>query len=101
MDLLCSLLSAMVTVKLFVAWWAFRRAINLGLVSWTLAAGYSLVWLVATGVFLLIVPFFALELSGNLQRTGIATACILAGVLSVPLARIALSPLALNLNRHR
>jgi hypothetical protein len=100
MDLLCSLLSAMVTVKLLVAWWAFRRAINLGLVSWTLVAGYSLLWLVATGVFLLIVPSFA-YLSGDLPRIGMPTASILAGLLSVPLARIALSPLALNLNRHR
>jgi len=100
-DLLCSLLSAMVVLKLIVAFWGFRRAIACRLVSRVFVSAYVALWLIATGVLLFMARDFLVAFRGNIPSNEIITAYVLAALLAVPLARIALSPEALALNRHR
>ena len=78
-----------------------RRAIACRLVSRGFVSAYVVLWLIATGVFLFAVLIFLVDLRRNLPITGIITTCILTALLCVPLGRIALSPSALALNRHR
>jgi hypothetical protein len=96
--LLCAILSAMVVLKLVVACWCFQQADRRRLLSRAFIRCYFALWLIVTGVLIFeFVPTWFVEFRSN----GTITACILGTLLSFPLARIALSPLALALNRHR
>lgn len=95
--LLFGLLTVAVFLKLVTAFWGFRRALGLRLVSARFVAGYVAFWLLGTAILLLLVW-------NNLEKADWAADTIWlipATVAVVPLARIALSPLALAMNRHR
>jgi len=95
-DLVCSLLGALVALKLVMAFWGFRRSIVTRLTSPAFVMVYVVIWLLATGLCLSIV------VACNPTQDGqVAVAWTLTAVLAVPLARIAISPLSLALNRHR
>jgi hypothetical protein len=91
------ILVLLVTGKLVLAFWAFRRALGLRVVSGWFVNGYLLLWLAAAGLLVWMV-YPAADRIGSLEE---GLWLIPAAVLLVPLARIGLSPLALASNRHR
>jgi hypothetical protein len=95
-EFLFVLLVLLVIAKLIAASWSFSTAIHRGLSSIGFALGYTAVWLAATGV-LLWMAYGALDQSDFPA----ALKLIPGAVLIVPLVRVAFSPLALELNRHR
>jgi hypothetical protein len=92
------LLVALVALKLMVTYGAFHRSLVLELVSPRFVAGCVGGWLVAAGGLTLAVVLLMLD-AGKWDLSSLLALPI--AVLIVPLARIALSPLALALNRHR
>ncbi|MHB8520807.1 MAG: hypothetical protein ACYDH9_08605 [Limisphaerales bacterium] len=103
--LLFILLVAAVVLKLLVAVWGFRRAIGLRLVSTGFVAFYVIFWLVGTGLLALLAFMYAgtagFGFHGLRLMRALGAIFIPAAILVLPLARIALSPLALAMNRHR
>jgi hypothetical protein len=95
--LLFLLLLVAVVVKLWVAVWGFRRAIGLRLVGFGFVGAYVAFWLLGTGLLVLMAVWLLA------QRWSLREAALLvpAAILVLPLARVALSPLALAMNRHR
>ena len=91
------LVLCLLVVKLAVAYWGFRRAIGLRFVSLAFVAGYVVLWVIGAGV-LVALAWIAVERTGWNREMVVL---IPAAALAVPLARIALSPLALAMNRHR
>ncbi|MBI2927616.1 MAG: hypothetical protein HYY24_18115 [Verrucomicrobia bacterium] len=91
------LLLLLVLAKLGVAFWGFRRAIGLRCISPRLVAVYVALWLVATAVLV----EFAVVAAARASWGNDALFLLPAAVVAVPLARIAVSPLALAMNRHR
>ena len=87
--------AAAVALKLFVGGWAVRALYRRRLVPPRALAGWLAAWLLAA-----LAVFAALAW---LLPPGLADAagCAFAAVLTVPLARLALAPLALEWNRHR
>jgi hypothetical protein len=84
-----------VALKLLLAGWAVRALLRRRLVTPRALAGGLAVWLLA--VVVLFGAFHWLVPPGVVSLPALA----LAAVLLVPLARLALSPLALEWNRHR
>ncbi|MHC1763488.1 MAG: hypothetical protein AB9869_04160 [Verrucomicrobiia bacterium] len=95
-EILFVLLVLLVAAKLIAASWSFSTAIHRGLSSIQFALGYTAVWLAATGALLWMAY-------GALDQSDFPTALKLipGAVLIIPLARVAFSPLALELNRQR
>jgi hypothetical protein len=87
--------AAAVALKLFVGGWAVRALYRRRLVPPRALAGWLAAWLLAA-----LALFAALAW---LLPPGLADAvgCAFAAVLTVPLARLVLAPLALEWNRHR
>lgn len=83
--------AALVLAKLGVAAWAFARGLRHGHLTWRFVATVVAGWLALTGSLIWLLPTW---------RTGGAWASA-AVVLLMPLARIALCPLAVAANRHR
>jgi hypothetical protein len=96
-DLVFALVVVLSVVKAAVAFWGFRRAIRLRISSWQFVAGYAVFWLAAASPVLWI-AWRVGDRAGWSQGTLVM---IPGAVLVVPLARVALSPLALAMNRHR
>ena len=88
----------MVMVKLGLSYWGFRRSLRRGLLSPGFVIGYVGLWLSGAGG--LAAWACSLAVSG-MDWNPQVLALIPATVLIVPLARIAVSPLALAMNRHR
>ena len=84
-------------LKLGVACWAFWRSLRLRLVSPAFVGGYLAFWLAGTGL----VAFGLCRVMNFWHVFPSVVVWIPVAGLAVPLARIALSPLALALNRHR
>lgn len=79
------------TVKVAVATWALTRSWRAGYITWRFAAGLVCGWLVVTGLLIWALPTW--RLGGAWPAVEIA--------LLMPLARVALCPLAVAANRHR
>ena len=86
---------AAIALKLFVAGWAVRALYRRRLVPPRALAGWLAAWLLAA---LALFAALAWLLPPGLVD---AAGCAFAAVLLVPLARLALAPLALEWNRHR
>jgi len=84
-------------LKLAVAFWGFRRALGLKWVSPRFVAGYAALWLAGSGVLV----WLAQESIARADWAPDLMPFLPAAALVLPLARIALSPLALAMNRHR
>lgn len=95
--LLFILLVVAAILKLLVAVWGFRRAIGLRLVSARFVVGYVILWLFGAALlaWLAWLPFVPGEFAGD------PPFLVPVAILVLPLARIALAPLALAMNRHR
>jgi hypothetical protein len=95
-------LAALAQFKLFVSFWAFRRSLQRRLVARRFVAGCAGIWGVAV---LVLVAAAWLSRPPPLWDLGALPdgwwVIIPGAVVAVPLARIALSPLALAWNRHR
>lgn len=91
------LLSTLVMVKLGLAFWGFRRAMAFRLISPVVVAGWVALW--AVGTWVLVEMAWMQAARGNWAVDSMTF--IPAALLALPLARIALSPLALAMNRHR
>lgn len=95
-DLICSLLAALLVLKLVTAFWGFRRSLAARLTSPRFVMVCVVTWLIATTVC------FSMVIAFNTTQDGtVAIASALAALLAVPLARIAISPVTLAWNRHR
>jgi hypothetical protein len=89
------LLSLAVTVKILLAFWGFRRACRLSLLPLSQLTRWLAFWSLAT-------LLFAIVLVLACRTSGLPTPFVLlSAILFVPLARLPLSILALNWNRHR
>ncbi|MBU6398728.1 MAG: hypothetical protein KGS61_00285 [Verrucomicrobia bacterium] len=86
-----------VLIKVAVAYWGFRRALLLRLISPLFVTGYAALWLFVTAAVLAVVLPIMLRAAWAEDMLFFLPAA----VLMVPLARIALSSLALAMNRHR
>jgi hypothetical protein len=95
--LLFFLLVVLVLLKFAVAFWGFGFALGLKLVSARFVVGSVGVWLVGAGALF----FLAWEFAARADWAHDSIYVLPAAVLAVPLARIALSPLALAMNRQR
>ncbi len=102
-SILFGLLVALVIVKLLLGCWGFRRSLGLRLVSSRFVAAYAGFWLLGTGLLAVVAFRNAGGGLGEDHAPGEVGALLLvpAVLLMVPLARIAVSPLALARNRHR
>jgi hypothetical protein len=96
--LLFALLTALLVLKLAVAFWGFRRALGLKLVSVRFVVGYVGLWMLGAGILVALAVWY---LIAPLDWANDAIFLLPAALLAVPLARIALAPLALAMNRHR
>jgi hypothetical protein len=91
-EILFGALVGLLILKMGVAFWAFRRAITQKLSSPRFVFCYGVVWIVAAG-FLTSRAFDAIDRGPLLL--------VPAAALALPLARIGLAQLALEVNRHR
>ena len=92
------LLCGLVIVKLAIAFWGFRRSVALGMASSGFVTAYALFWLAATGFLLVQTVRFQQHASVSPYSDLLLLPAV---ILIVPLARIAISPLALAMNRNR
>ncbi len=91
------LLVLLLGVKLILGYWGFRRSLYLGLIARRFVVVYTLLWLLATGLLVaLVMPLVRWADWGTPPLLFLPAA-----LLVLPLARIAVSPLALSWNRHR
>jgi hypothetical protein len=88
-------LSALLVIKLVTAFWAFRRSLLRRLSTAGFVARYVVLWVIAA-----VLVIWGL---GQIVNRGLldVLAVIPGALLALPLARIAICPLALDLNRHR
>jgi hypothetical protein len=97
-QLLYGLLVALLGLKLLVAWCGFHWSLRLRLVSVRHVLTYTAFWLAACSV----IAWCAFDYFDLQGWNGDAWYVpVVAAVLGVPFARIAVSPLAVVLNRHR
>jgi hypothetical protein len=78
-------------VKMGLASWGCWQGHRRGLITWRFTAGLGLGWLAAVSVLIWVFPCWS--------REGLNGAVALA--LMMPLARLALCPIAIDVNRHR
>jgi hypothetical protein len=90
------ILTALVTLKLTIAVWGFRRALRARISSWQFVGSYALLWVMAAGLLAIFAGAFANHAEWSDGLLAVPTT-----VLMVPLARVAVAPLALAANRHR
>jgi hypothetical protein len=88
---------AAVVLKLLLAVWGFWRALGLRLVLPEFVVGYAVLWLLGAGLLESLAAYLVVSSDFAAERLFLVPAAVLA----LPLARIALSPLALAMNRHR
>jgi hypothetical protein len=96
-SILFGVLVTLVVAKVVMSYWGFRRSLGLKLVSPRFVAGYTGFWLAGTGVLAVVAWRYAYSVSWEVGSPSLIPGALLV----VPLARIAVSPLALALNRHR
>jgi hypothetical protein len=98
-QMLFALFLVLLLLKLGIAYWGFRRAIGLRLISRAFVARYVAYWCIGTGAVGLFVCLSAVRM--RWPNDNEALVWIASVPLVLPLARIALAPLALAINRHR
>ena len=95
--LLFNLLTVLVLLKFAIAFWGFWHALKAKLVSPLFVGGYVALWLLGAGA---LYSLAYIEATRGIAEVG-EMILVPAALLVLPLARIALSPLALAMNRHR
>jgi len=95
-DLIFPGLLALLVLKIVAAYCGFRRSIRLRVASWRFVTAYIGFWILASSGLVYLV-----WIAGERDWPPYMIAWLPATLLVMPLARIALSPLALSLNRHR
>jgi hypothetical protein len=110
--LLLEILAVLVVLKLTVVFWGFWQALRRRLVSPRFVAGFVGLWVLVVVTVLPVIlhtcnlhPIATVDpaklLAIHAMMLKMAVILMLNTILAIPLARIALSPLALAMNRHR